>query len=194
MKIEQLGSPHVYPTRRDSRAPAPAASEQAEGIEVDASRIHFVDLGLSPEESARVAAGSYDVRVVLPLPSAPEGVKLLASNTVRVGIAPAAPAAEQERRRLEAEARFYLEAEKWQDAHRIGLLLIQRQDADTTAFLLFGDSLNGLRRDQEAIAAYQEALAALPKDLEESPDYLFARMEQVQQRLEASAGVVKKGQ
>ena len=45
--------------------------------------------------------------------------------------------------------------------------------------------LNGLRRDEEALAAYYRAMAAL-RSLKESPDYLFARMHEVQMRLEAS--------
>jgi tetratricopeptide (TPR) repeat protein len=186
MKVEPLGSPGGFLGKRDPRAPAPAPPEQVGAADVDDSRVHVVDLGLSPEESARLGAGVYQIRVLLPLASAPDGVKQLSSNIVRVTVAPAAPAPEQEKQRLEKTARYYREAGKWQDAHRVALELVQRQDADSTAFILLGDALNGLRRDDEALAAYRQALAALPKDTKRSPDYLFARMEQVQQRLDAS--------
>jgi hypothetical protein len=63
---------------------------------------------------------------------------------------------------------------------------VERADADTTAFTLFADALDGLGRDDEALAAYQEAIAALPADVDESPDYLIARMDAVLRRLEAA--------
>jgi hypothetical protein len=189
LKVEPLGDPAVIPRGRESRAPPPASSEPDGKTVVDDSRIHRVEFGLSPDESARLAPGTYNLRVVLPLPSAPEGVKMLASNAVSVTVElPAsgerAPA-EQEKMRLQAAARFYNHAKKWEDAHRVALQLVERQDAGTTAYLLLGDALNGLRRDDEALAAYQEALAALPKETKEAPVYLLTRIEQVRERLES---------
>jgi hypothetical protein len=192
MKIEQLGSADTYRIRRARKTPEAAPLGQGPEALVDDSRIHLVDFGLGPDESARLAAGAYDVRVVLPLASAPEGITQLVSNTVSVRVAPAASGSqaspEQEKVRLEAAARFHLQAHNWEAAHRVALQLVERQDAGTAAFILLGDSLNGLRRDGEALAAYQDAMATLPQDLKESPDYLLARIEEVEQRLQAAKG------
>jgi len=170
--------------------PVPMKLEQLGSTDTDDSRVHRVDFAVAPDESGRLAAGAYDVRVVLPLASAPEGIKQLVSNTVSVSVAPASSGSqlspEQERVRLEAAARFYLQSQNWEAAHRLSLQLVERQDAGPAAFILLGDSLNGLRRDSEALAAYQDAMAALPRDLKESPDYLIARMHQVRARQDPS--------
>jgi hypothetical protein len=192
LKIEQLGSPVSYRPVRERQTPTPGAPEQADEAVVDASRVHWVTFGVSPDEAARLAAGIYDVRAVLNLTAGPAGVTLLESNTVSVRLQPivagAQPSPAEEKARLEAAARFYLQSGKWQDAHRIALQLAERENADALAFTLLADALNGLRRDDEALAAYRDALALLPQPLTESPDYLFARIEEVEQRLEAAKG------
>lgn len=68
----------------------------------------------------------------------------------------------------------------------MALQLVERESPDTAAFTFLGDALNGLHRDGEALAAYDEALATLPTTPDEAPNYLFARMEAVQRRLEAA--------
>ena len=77
---------------------------------------------------------------------------------------------------------------KWEDAHRIALQLVEREDADAVAYTLLADALNGLERNDEALTAYRAALASLPTPLEESPDDLIARMEHVQRRIDAAKG------
>jgi tetratricopeptide (TPR) repeat protein len=145
-----------------------------------------MEFGVSPEESARIATGTLTVRAVLrPAATVPDSRQRV-SNPVTLTVAPAL-SADAEKAHLETLARFNLRSQKWDEAHRAALRLVERDDADATAYILLGDSLNGLRRDEEALAAYQEALAVLPKNLDESPDYLLARMEEVQQRLEAAA-------
>jgi hypothetical protein len=188
--IEQLGPPST--SRFGDLAAVAAPTPQSEVAIVDATHVHQIEFGVNPEQAARFQAGAHAVRAVLPLDSARGGLTQLVSNTVTLSVAHASPGAQPapdaDKVRLEAAARFYLRAEKWQDAHRHALQLVERHDADTVAYTLLADALDGLRRDDEALAAYREALASLPEGVDESPDYLLARMEAVLHRLETSQG------
>jgi tetratricopeptide (TPR) repeat protein len=194
-KIDPLGPAVTFRFDRDSGRPAGNAQESAEQSDVaivDSSRVHRLELGVGPEEVGRIPVGTYTIRAVLPLDQDPNGDSRLVSNTVTLtvegGEAIAHQPAAAEKTRLEAAARFYLRSEKWEEAHRFALELAERRDADTVAFMLLGDALNGLRRDEEALAAYHQALATLPETQDESPDYLIARLEEVQDRLASSRG------
>ncbi len=185
-RVDQLGQAVAYLFDDDPRTPMATAAEQSDALLVDASRVHQIELGLSPDEAARLAAGRYDVRAVLSLTTA-KGEIRVTSNAVTITVltpAAAGPTPAEEKRRLESTAHFYLRSEKWEDAHRIAVQLVGREGADAEAHILLADALNGLRRDEEALAAYHEAAARLPAPTE-SPDYLIARMESVRQRLEA---------
>ncbi len=190
-RIEQLGTPFTSHFPADLNALTKPTPQSDEAI-VDVSRVHQVEFGVGPEEAARFATGTLTVRAVLPLDAQSSSLSQLVSNTVSIALDPAAESGQASddavKRRLEAAARFYLTAGKWEDAHRVALQLVGRDAPDTMAYTLLGDALDGLRRDNEALAAYHEALAAWPEAVDESPDYLIARMEMVLQRLEASAG------
>lgn len=189
VRIDRLGPPASYRFGKDPGATTPVPPDRSDEVLVDSSRVHQIEFGLTPEESGRLTAGTHDVRAVLNLTAAPTGDARLISNPVTITVLPAAgapPSAAEDKRRLESMARFYLRSEKWEDAHRIALQLVEPEGRDAAAFILLADALSGLRRDDEALAAYQEALASLPKPLRESPDYIMARMEAVRQRLEAS--------
>jgi hypothetical protein len=180
LQIEPLGTPFTLQVGDGSRTDPRTAEGRTE-----ASEMRQTELGISPHESARLSRGTQTIRAVLPLDA--RGPGELVSNTVTLTVgAPEAGTATSEKARLESAARFSLLSEKWEDAHRVALRLVEREDADAAAYIFLGDALNGLRRDDEALAAYHEALASLPRDLDESPDYLIARMEEVQQRLEAA--------
>jgi len=193
-RIEQLGRPFTARFADDPASPVrptpQSPATESDVATVDASRIHRVEYGVSPDESSRIGPGKYDVRAVLPLDRNTGGLTQLVSNVVTFTVtagSPDAPAsADAEKARLQTAARFYLRSEKWEDAHRIALQLVGQDKPDGLAYQLLGDALNGLKRDEEAIAAYHEALESLPKELEESPDYLIARIDEVQQRLEQS--------
>ena len=166
-RVEVLGRPETY---RLGRAQ---------------SEMHQADFGIAPEETARMPAGRHAIRVLLDLADTRVAGGRLASNTVHVTVGSQA-AADDAHVKLEAAARFELRAERWEHAHRLTAQLIARPNADATAYILFGDALNGLGRHDEALAAYHQAMSLVPKDLDESPDYLVARMNQVQDRLAAS--------
>ena len=92
--------------------------------------------------------------------------------------------AEQELRRLIESAEFYLQAERFEDAYRLALQAKERQPKKIQSYMLLGDALNGLRRDKEALEAYDYALhlSALEKQYE-PPTYLILRKYEVEQRL-----------
>ena len=186
--VEPLGQPLTFTFARDRRAGT--ADAAAQNQEEDALPMHRAEYGTSPEESARIPAGAYTLRVLLPVDRSVSANGTLRSNTVTLtvdGPDATGPAPTAEKARLESAAHFNLLAEKWEDAHRLALQLVAREDADTSAYALLGDALNGLKRDGEALAAYQEALALVSPDLDEAPDYLIARMEEIHARLEAAS-------
>jgi tetratricopeptide (TPR) repeat protein len=133
--------------------------------------------GVAPEEALRLPPGVHEIRAVLPRAGNP-----LTSNSVTLTVkVPAAPAT-AERTRLEAATRFYLLAQRWEEAHRVASQLAGRPDADTLGYSILGDALSGLERYEEALAAYQGALAEAPSDQLEAPDYLLARIAELQER------------
>lgn len=137
--------------------------------------------GVGPQAAAQIAPGTYVIRAVLPI-ARNQQVRSNAA-TVKIG-GQQASAAQAEREVLRESARFYLEAERFELAHGLALRLVEASDADADAFILFGDALNGLRRDDEALAAYQEALAMVSEaGGMESPDYLMFRMREVHARI-----------
>jgi hypothetical protein len=133
--------------------------------------------GVAPEEALRLPPGVHEIRAVLLRAGNP-----LTSNPVTLTVkVPAAPAT-AEKTRLEAAARFYLLAQRWEEAHRVASQLAGRPDADTLSYSILGDALSGLERYEEALAAYQGALAEAPSDQLEAPDYLLARIAELQER------------
>ena len=191
-RIDQLGPPASYRFDGGADVAGTGAADQTDEAVVSPSRVSEVESGISPDEAARIEGGSHSVRAVLSLDRAADGQTQLVSNTVRVTIRKPPDMGgnpfPDSKPRLVAAARFYLRAQKWEDAHRIALQLVERQDADAVAYTLLADALNGLERNDEALAAYRAALASLPTPLEESPDYLFARIDQVQGRIDAAKG------
>jgi hypothetical protein len=189
-RIDRLGQPFNVRFGADPQKGSSTTSTQPDEAIVDDSSIHQIQLGVSPDEAIRIGSGTYSVRVVLPLPQNPSGETKLVSNSITLVVEGAESAAGSlpaaEKTRLEAAARFHLRSGKWQDAHQIALQLVQRDTPDALAYVLLGDALNGLRRDDEALAAYREALAELPGAVDESPEYLIARMAEVETRLSAA--------
>ena len=186
-RIEQLGRPIGYTFDRNS-----ATSEETDEAIVSASRGSQVGFGVSPDEATRIAGGTHSVRAVLSLEHAVAGQTEFVSNTIRFTVRMPPDMGgnpfQDSKPRLISAVRFYLRAQKWQDAHRIALQLVQRDDVDAEAYTVLADALNGLQRNDEALAAYQAALGSLPAGATESPDYLFARIDQVEERINAAKG------
>ena len=187
-RLATLGDPVTVRLDAGTPASSPAGAAATGEVVVDESSIHQIELGVSPDEAARIAAGTYSIRVALSLPDNTGGE--LVSNRVELVVEPpgstAASVAGVEKLRLEAAARFHLSAGQWEDARGVALQLVQRDAPDTLAYRLLGDALAGLGRDDEAIAAYREALGRFPETSPEAPEYLIARIAQVEERVQAA--------
>jgi hypothetical protein len=187
-RVESVGRAVSYPAGSRERGDDRAIAGEDIAV-VDGARIHRAQFGVSPDEASRIPRGKHEIRAVLAPQgqTAPSSTSNVVALTVEQPSGDAAQLAVAEKSRLVASARFHLRASRWDDAHRVALEIAKRSDADTVAYMLLADALNGLRRDEEALAAYEEALGALPANTTESPDYILARMEEVRGRLEATA-------
>jgi hypothetical protein len=151
--------------------------------------IQRAELGVSPEEAARIPAGTHVVRAVLQ--SGVGGISTsLVSNQVELSNQGpgSADATAHHPSRIESATRFFLKAGKYQEAHSLASKRVEDGPASADAYILLGDSLRGLSRDQEALVAYHEALRLVPEDLGESPESLLASIDDVLERLAAKAG------
>jgi cytochrome c-type biogenesis protein CcmH/NrfG len=75
-------------------------------------------------------------------------------------------------------ASFYVGATRFEDAERAARTVIQTAPNHADAHILLGDALVGLRRREDALAAYHRALALMPASYE-PPNLLYARIERV---------------
>jgi hypothetical protein len=179
--LRRIDPPRTW-TIKGATAPAPA---QAEIAVLDAATVHQIEFAIPPDEALRLTPGTYLLRATLPI----TGIGNVTSNAVTLtataadATAPAVPQA-----RLEAMAGYYLKVRDWENAYRHALQLVERETADVRAYTLLGDACTGLGRDEEALAAYREAVAAVPQDSPEAPDYLLARIREVEDRLSAKGG------
>ncbi len=154
--------------------------------------LYTAELGVAPEETAKIPEGRYTIRAVLPVPSGSQGKwsGRAVSNPVVVSVEEqvkeTTPADDPERSRLIESINFYLRAERFDDAYRLALQAVEQKRVNVDARILLGDALNGLGRDEEALKSYTKALyllAAKGKQYE-PPTYLIMRMDEVKQRLD----------
>jgi hypothetical protein len=153
--------------------------------------LYTAELGVGPEETAKIPQGKYTIRAVLEVSSGSQGKwrGRVVSNTVVVSleerIKETTPADDQEWNRLVESINFYLRAERFEDAHRLALQAVQKQPDNVDSYILLGDALNGLRRDEDALKSYRKAhfLIAVKGKQYEPPTYLMLRIDEVKQRL-----------
>jgi len=154
--------------------------------------LYTAELGVAPEETAKILEGRYTIRAVLEVPSGAQGKwsGRAVSNPVVVSLGKrvkeTTPEDDPELSRLIESIDFYLRAERFEDAYRLALELKERQPKKVQSYILLGDALNGLKRDREALEAYMKALyiIATKGKQYEPPTYLIMRMDEVKQRLE----------
>jgi hypothetical protein len=158
---------------------------------VGAGRFYTLDLGIDPEEATRIHQGRYMVRAVLDLPFWPpwKWIGRVVSTPVTVNIVTkgdtTALTVDLERKRLIKSINFYLEAKQFENAYEVALQFKDREPRGIYTYLLLGDALNGLRRYQEALEAYDYALhLAAQTNTYEPPEYLLMRKHEVERRLE----------
>jgi hypothetical protein len=153
--------------------------------------LYTADLGVAPEETAKMPEGRYAIRAVLEVPSESQGrwSGKAVSNPVVVSVGErvkdTTPAEDPELSGLVESINFYIRTERFEDARRLALELKERQPKNVRSYILLGDALNGLKRDREALGAYMKALyiIATKGKQYEPPTYLIMRIDQVKQRL-----------
>jgi hypothetical protein len=188
VKVEwsTLGEPHALTVRLDpSGNPAIDMYRGGKAV-IDRDRsVYSAEFGITPEDTAKIAPGRHQYRAILDMDSRfPWEPRVhLVSRAVTVMVEPAAAA---DLARLVESTRFYLRAKRFDDAFRLAQQLTQREPNEIRSYVMLGDALNGLRRDQEALGAYEHALLLIegreprPRG---HPDYLYLRIEEVQRRV-----------
>jgi hypothetical protein len=183
-----LGKPYTLDVTTDAnRRLVDASVDTSEGAVLDKSaRTYSAQFAISPDDSAKLSAGRYTARVVLKPSLWPpwNWTGAIASREVSFTILSQPPAAEQELDRIADSAQFYLDAGRFADALRMAAQLKDRAPQKTQSWILFGDALNGLGRNQDALGAYSQALELAAKaNLDESPDYILMRWHQMQEKV-----------
>jgi cytochrome c-type biogenesis protein CcmH/NrfG len=101
------------------------------------------------------------------------------SSPVTIVVRDAAKAGDKrdalEKQRLQRTADFYLGTERFADAEKTARQLVAREPGQSSGYVLLGDSLIGLQRRDEALAAYRRAMLLIPPSYEE-PTLLMDRI------------------
>jgi len=181
-----LGTPESFLFQRDASGQINIEGKEGDEAVINAEHNYTVEFGIGPEESVKIPPGRYTIQAVLDVPFEREN-KRVASNPVVVNVEELGKkpfTADEELKRLIESAEFYLQAERFEDAYRLALQVKERQPKKIQSYILLGDALNGLRRDKEALEAYDYALhlSAMRKQYE-PPTYLILRKYEVEQRL-----------
>lgn len=139
--------------------------------------------GADPEALSKLGDGVYEVRAELDQRFFSSGVSVTLAHNLKSGTA------QEIDRRDYLSGRFYVLDYKWDQAEAYAAKMLSR-DADSIEGLeLRGDALAGQGKLQEAQDAFLKALAAFQrkypelKGAEEPPEYLFARLSEIQKKI-----------
>ncbi len=183
--LARLGAPRSMHVGRDAEGRPAVTVDTSAVARLEAGRhVHTVTFAAGPEETAGIKPGTYRLRGVLETPFWQlwgwRGRAVSAAATVVV-LDPAqagekGPQLEAER--LARAADFYVNAGRFEDAHRAATSLTGLRPKEPRSYMLLGDASAGLDRRQEALDAYRRAMALLPPSYEE-PTLLMERIRQV---------------
>jgi hypothetical protein len=187
-----LGKPRAIPRLSSSRDPVALELYTGNEAILDETRnLYTAELGIAPEETAKIPQGKYTIRAVLEVSSGSPGKwsGRAVSNPVVVSVEDEAgktpDSAHSEWNRLVESINFYLRAGRFEDAHGLALQAVEQKQDNVDSHILLGDALNGMRRDEEALKSYRKALfmIATKGKQYEPPTYLMLRIDEVKQRL-----------
>jgi hypothetical protein len=138
----------------------------------------------SPEAAAGVPPGAYRVRAVVETPAwmlwGWRGRAL--SQPVTIVVRDPSRAGDKreslEKQRLARVAGFYIAAARFTEAEGTARQLLAVEPEQSRSHILLGDALAGLKRRQEALAAYRRAMALLPRSYD-APTVLMDRIRRV---------------
>jgi hypothetical protein len=189
-KLLLLSSPQSISFEPDTSGQLTPEKSGGDEAAVSSERLYMTELGADPEEAARIPEGRYPARAVLDIPFWPPWrwsgrvvSKPVVITVVKQGDTTTSTA-ELERKRLIESVEFYIKAGRFLNAYNLALQVQEREPEKVYTHLLLGDALNGLKRDQEALDAYDYALylSALAPE-HEPPEYLLMRKYEVERRL-----------
>jgi hypothetical protein len=183
-----LGKPYTLDVTTDANGHLVGGRvDTSEGAVLDGSaRTYSAQFAISPKDSAKLSAGRYTARAVLKPPLWPpwNWTGAIASHEVSFTILSQPAAADQELDRIADSAQFYLDGGRFEDALRMAAQLKDRAPQKTRSWILFGDALNGLGRNKDALGAYSQALELAAKaNLDESPDYILMRWHEMKEKV-----------
>jgi len=187
-----LGKPRALPRFSSSGDPLGLELYTGEEAILDETRnLYTAELGVAPEETVKIPEGRYTIRAVLEVPKESQGKWSGRAESkpvvvsVKERIKKTTLADDQEWNQLVESINFYLRAERFENAYQLALRAIEQKPDNVDAHILLGDSLNGLRRDEEALKSYRKALfiIATKGKQYEPPTYLMLRKYEVEQRL-----------
>lgn len=186
--LVQLGTPRQF--SRAARGSGQFTPQTWDKPVASQDVLYRVNLAIDPQQASKIPAGQHKVVAVLHVPfwppwnwsghvfSRPVTVQVLAQSSVPVST-------DLEEERLIASVEFYLDAHRFQEAYENASQLKEREPDSIDSYILLGDALSGLRRDQEALETYDYALdLAAQQNVYEPPEYLLIRKHQLEQRLQ----------
>lgn len=190
-KVVLLSPPQSTSYHRDASGRVTFDTLGGDEALVSPAQLYSMDIAISPEETSRIPEGRYTVAAVLSPSFWPpwRWTGRVISRPVAITVVKRSENAalndSLDRKRLVSSIEFYLQTQQFDKAYALALQFQNREPNTIYSFLLLGDALNGLRRDQEALHAYDQALhLAFVKDSYEAPEYLLMRKHEVEQRLE----------
>lgn len=183
--MSRVGSPRSIHVIREPNG-RPRMNEEASSVaRLEAGRrVHTVILAAGPDATAAIAPGTYRFRAVLETPYwlfwgwSGRAVSSAITIVVRDPAQAGTKAEELETTRLALTVAFYLNEGRSADAHRVATSLTSLRPKDSRSYVLLGDALAGMRRQQDALRAYRTAMALLPP-LHEEPTLLLDRISQL---------------
>lgn len=164
-----LGSPRSTAFSKDVDGRLTVSEQSADVALLDRDHIARATLAVSPETTALVAPGAYQVRAIFA--GGPWGGLESAPLTVLVQKAGEGSGSG----RVAATAYFFLRAGRFEEARRQADELSSREPKSPVAWMLLGDALAGLGKTREALNVYRRALAVSPRTYEE-PAQIYERM------------------
>jgi hypothetical protein len=185
--VASAGPPRALTLVRtaDGRPEIRTTTEPSAVVHLEQGRqVYTVTEVASPEAMKDIRPGAYRVRAVLETPSwilwGWRGRKV--SSPVTIVVRDASKSGEKraalEKERLARTADFEIAAGRFGEAEQTARQLLAIEPKQAHAHILLGDALVGLKRRDEALAAYRRAMVLLPPSYEE-PTLLMDRIQRV---------------
>jgi hypothetical protein len=179
--LVRVGPPRSIHFVRDNDGQPALTEDSSSAARLEAGRhVHTVTFAAAPNDTGRIKPGTYRVRGVVETPSWMYWGWKGRVASAAVAIVVRDPSSSDRREQLDAErlalaAKFFLTAGRFEEARQAAVSLVTMNPLDSRSHILLGDASAGLNRLEEALDAYQRAMALLPRSYEE-PRLLIDRI------------------